>query len=307
MSTVSARAASAGLVHATHSARRLPTWIIYLLPSLLIFGIFVIYPFARTLVTSVFATTGTGALTHPVGLANFAALFNDPLYRQSLVNTLIYVALTMPLTVIIALLLAVLTSQDLPGMGVFRTIFSSTMGISVASAAVFWNLMFNANSGVLNHIIQALGGTPIGWLVDERYALVSVSIISVWMNIGMAYLILMGAIKSIDDSYYESVDIVGGGFWYRLRKVTVPLISPSLFFVVTISVINAFQSFGLIDMLTKGGPNNSTVLLIYRLYRDAFVNFRIGSAMAQGVVLFALIFLISLLQTKLTEKKVTYQ
>ena len=307
VSSVSNRAAATSSPPTSRSSRRLPACIVYLLPSLLIFAIFVIYPFARTVVTSFFATTSAGALTNPVGFANFVALFNDPLYRQTLANTLIYVAITTPLTVVIARLLAVLTSRDLPGMGVFRTIFSSTMGISVASAAVFWNLMFNANSGVLNHLIKAFGGTPVGWLVDERYALVSVSIISVWMNLGMAYLVLMGAIKGIDDSYYESVDLVGGGFWYRLRKVTVPLISPSLFFVVTISVINAFQSFGLIDMLTQGGPNNSTVLLIYRLYRDAFVNFRIGSAMAQGVVLFVLIFLISLLQTKLTEKRVTYQ
>lgn len=286
--------------------RTLAGWV-YLLPSVVIFAVFVIYPFARTIVTSFFATTPAGGLTKFIGIENFVTLFTDPLYTQAIANTLIYVVLTVPLTIVIALLLAVLTAQDLPGMGVFRTIFSATMGISVAAAAVFWNLLFNANSGVLNRIIEALGGEGIGWLVDQRYALVSVSVISIWMNIGMAYLILLGAIKSIDDSYYESVDIVGGGFWYRLRRVTVPLISPSLFFVLTITLIGAFQSFGLIDMLTQGGPNNSTVLLIYRLYRDAFVNFRIGSASAQGVILFAAIFAISFIQTKLTEKKVTYQ
>ncbi len=286
--------------------RALAGWV-YLLPSIVIFAIFVIYPFGRTIVTSLFATTPAGGLTQFVGLQNFITLFTDPLYTQAIANTLIYVVITVPATIVIALLLAVLTSQDLPGMGVFRTIFSATMGISVAAAAVFWNLLFNANSGVLNRIIEFFGGEGVGWLVDQNFALVSVSIISIWMNIGMAYLILLGAIKSIDDSYYESVEIVGGGFWYRLRKVTVPLISPSLFFVLTITVIGAFQSFGLIDMLTQGGPNNATVLLIYRLYRDAFVNFRIGSASAQGVILFAVIFVISYIQTKLTEDKVTYQ
>ena len=246
-------------------------------------------------------------LTQFIGLSNFITLFTDPLYTQAIANTLIYVVLTVPLTIVIALLLAVLTAQDLPGMGIFRTIFSATMGISVAAAAVFWNLLFNANSGVLNRIIEFFGGEGVGWLIDQNVALLSVSIISIWMNIGMAYLILLGAIKSIDGSYYESVEIVGGGFWYRLRRVTVPLISPSLFFVLTITVIGAFQSFGLIDMLTQGGPNNATVLLIYRLYRDAFVNFRIGSASAQGVILFVVIFVISYIQTKLTEDKVTYQ
>lgn len=286
--------------------RSLAGWV-YLLPSIAIFAIFVIYPFARTIITSFFATTPAGGLTQFIGLSNFITLFTDPLYTQAIANTLIYVVLTVPLTIVIALLLAVLTAQDLPGMGIFRTIFSATMGISVAAAAVFWNLLFNANSGVLNRIIEFFGGEGVGWLIDQNFALVSVSIISIWMNLGMAYLILLGAIKSIDDSYYESVEIVGGGFWYRLRRVTVPLISPSLFFVLTITVIGAFQSFGLIDMLTQGGPNNATVLLIYRLYRDAFVNFRIGSASAQGVILFAVIFVISYIQTKLTEDKVTYQ
>lgn len=286
--------------------RSLAGWV-YLLPSIAIFAIFVIYPFARTIITSFFATTPAGGLTQFIGLSNFITLFTDPLYTQAIANTLIYVVLTVPLTIVIALLLAVLTAQDLPGMGIFRTIFSATMGISVAAAAVFWNLLFNANSGVLNRIIEFFGGEGVGWLIDQNVALLSVSIISIWMNLGMAYLILLGAIKSIDGSYYESVEIVGGGFWYRLRRVTVPLISPSLFFVLTITVIGAFQSFGLIDMLTQGGPNNATVLLIYRLYRDAFVNFRIGSASAQGVILFVVIFVISYIQTKLTEDKVTYQ
>lgn len=286
--------------------RSLAGWV-YLLPSIAIFAIFVIYPFARTIITSFFATTPAGGLTQFIGLSNFITLFTDPLYTQAIANTLIYVVLTVPLTIVIALLLAVLTAQDLPGMGIFRTIFSATMGISVAAAAVFWNLLFNANSGVLNRIIEFFGGEGVGWLIDQNFALVSVSIISIWMNLGMAYLILLGAIKSIDDSYYESVDIVGGGFWYRLRRVTVPLISPSLFFVLTVTLISAFQSFGLIDMLTQGGPNNATALLIYRLYRDAFVNFRIGSASAQGVILFIVIFAISYIQNKLTESKVTYQ
>ena len=310
-SLVGAEAAGAAAVavppkEAPGGKRTLAGWV-YLLPSIAIFAIFVIYPFARTIITSFFATTPAGGLTQFIGLSNFITLFTDPLYTQAIANTLIYVVLTVPLTIVIALLLAVLTAQDLPGMGIFRTIFSATMGISVAAAAVFWNLLFNANSGVLNRIIEFFGGEGVGWLIDQNFALVSVSIISIWMNLGMAYLILLGAIKSIDDSYYESVDIVGGGFWYRLRRVTVPLISPSLFFVLTVTLISAFQSFGLIDMLTQGGPNNATVLLIYRLYRDAFVNFRIGSASAQGVILFIVIFAISYIQNKLTESKVTYQ
>lgn len=287
--------------------KRLPLWIIYLLPSMLIFLIFTFYPFVKTLVTSFFATTNTGALTQFVDIQNYISLFTDPKYLQNLGNTLLYLVLTVPLTVIISLMLAVLSCSNLPGMGVFRTIFSSTMGISVAAGSVFWNLLFHPTAGLLNHLISSLGGRPVGWLTDANCALLSVSAVSIWMNIDFSYLVLMGGLKNIDDSHYESVEIVGGGFFYRLFKVTIPLISPSLFFVFTTALIGAFQSFGLIDMLTAGGPNNSTNLLVYRLYKDAFVNFRIGSASAQGVVLFLLILLVSQLQTKLTERLVTYQ
>ena len=287
--------------------KRLPVWVIYLLPSMLIFILFTIYPFVKTVITSFFATSTTGNLTQFVGLQNYIDLFTNGNYLQSLGTTFLYTILTVPLTVIISLLLAVLSAEDRPGMGVFRTIFSSTMGISVAAGSVFWNLLFHPTAGLLNQVIRWFGGQPIGWLTDTHYAIFAVSAVSIWMNIGFSYLVLMGGLKNIDDSHYESVEIVGGGFFYRLRKVTIPLISPSLFFVCTISLINAFQSFGLIDMLTSGGPNNSTNLMVYQLYQDAFVNFRIGSASAQGIILFVLIFLISQLQTKLTERLVTYQ
>ena len=287
--------------------KRLPVWVIYLLPSMLIFILFTIYPFVKTVITSFFATSTTGSLTQFVGLQNYIDLFTNGNYLQSLGTTFLYTILTVPLTVIISLLLAVLSAEDRPGMGVFRTIFSSTMGISVAAGSVFWNLLFHPTAGLLNQVIRWFGGQPIGWLTDTHYAIFAISAVSIWMNIGFSYLVLMGGLKTIDDSHYESVEIVGGGSFYRLRKVTIPLISPSLFFVCTISLINAFQSFGLIDMLTSGGPNNSTNLMVYQLYQDAFVNFRIGSASAQGIILFVLIFLISQLQTKLTERLVTYQ
>ncbi len=286
------------------------TWlkgIVYILPSLVLFGIFVIYPFAKTIAQSFYLSDNRGFATVFTGLDNYTSLFANSAYRKSLLNTLLYTLLTVPLTVIISLLLAVLSSYNWRGMGVLRTIFTSTMGISVAAGSVFWSFLFHPTVGLLNSIITKLGGEKIGWLIDPKYALVSVSIVTIWMNIGFSYLILMGGIKNIDNSFYESADIVGGGFWYRLRKITIPLLSPSLFFVFVTAIIGAFKSFGVIHMLTSGGPVNSTNLLVYSLYKEAFVNFQYGTASAQGVVLFLIIFAISMLQTKLTEKWVTYQ
>ena len=282
--------------------RKLPMWVIYLLPSMLIFILFTIYPFAKTFITSFFATSTTGDMTKFIGLQNYIDLFTNGNYLQSLGTTFLYTILTVPLTVIISLLLAVLSAEDRPGMGVFRTIFSSTMGISVAAGSVFWNLLFHPTAGLLNQVIRWFGGQPIGWLMDTHYAIFAVSAVSIWMNIGFSYLVLMGGLKNIDDSHYESVEIVGGGFFYRLRKVTIPLISPSLFFVCTISLINAFQSFGLIDMLTSGGPNHATDTIMYYIYYQAFKLYQYGYGNAMGVILAIIIALLSALQFNVAGK-----
>jgi sn-glycerol 3-phosphate transport system permease protein len=280
---------------------------LYLLPALVFFLIFTVYPFLKTIVQSLFSTSTTGELIGFIGLENYIDIFTDPSYLQSFKSTLIFTAVSVPLTVLCSLILAVLSSGDQKGMGIFRTIFTSTMGVSVAAGSVFWSFLFNPSVGVLNKLLGLFGIAPVSWLTDPGTAIYAIAAISAWTNSGFSYLILVGGLKNIDPSYYEYVDLVGGGFWYRLRKVTIPLLSPSLFFVVTISLINAFQTFGVVDMLTHGGPVNTTRLLVYRLYVDAFTNFRYGLAGAQGIILFALIFLISRIQTRFTERMVTYQ
>lgn len=127
------------------------------------------------------------------------------------------------------------------------------------------------------------------------------------MNLGFTFLILLGGLQSIDRYLYESADIDGAGYFYKLRRITIPMLSPTLFFVVTVTMINAFQTFGQIDMLTRGGPQNETNLLVYSIYREAFVNYQYGTASAQAVILFAIILLMTLIQFKLGEKKVHYQ
>ncbi|SEC29316.1 sugar ABC transporter permease [Paenibacillus sp. GP183] len=280
---------------------------LYILPSLILFLIFVIYPFIQTIIQSLFLSDNRGFLTKFVAFQNYTELFNDPVYLTSIKATFLYTLITVPLTIVISLFLAVISIEKLKGMGIFQTIFSSTMGVSVAAGSVFWSFLFHPTVGILNKLIAFFGGAPIGWLTSPSYAMLSVSLVSVWMNIGFSYLVLIGGLKNIDSSYYQSADIVGGGFWFKLRKITIPLLSPTLFFVLTISIIYAFQSFGVIDMLTRGGPVNSTNLLVYSIYTEAFVNFQYGSATAQGVVLFIMIFIVSRLQIKLTERWVTYQ
>lgn len=279
----------------------------YLLPSLILFGMFVFYPFLRTIFQSLFLSNNKGDLTLFVGMDNYISVLTDPVFLNSVKNTFVFTIITVPITIIIALLLAVLTNENLKGMNIYKTIFTATMGISVAAGSVFWNFIFHPTIGILNGILKALGLGGQNWLTNPNLAMYSVAAVSIWMNLGFSYLMLSGGLKNIDPSYYESVEIVGGGFWFKLRKVIIPLLSPTLFFVISVSLIGAFRSFGIVDVLTSGGPSGATNLMVYNLYKEAFTNFSYGSATAQGIILFLVIFLTSKLQSKLTERYVVYQ
>lgn len=209
-------------------------------------------------------------------MGKLQAIFTSPIFMKSLTSTLLFVLYTVPGTVIISLLFAVIANEKLKGIGFFRMIYSSSMGISVATASVFWMFLFHPSIGFFNKILVQLGLDKIGWLTDPEWALISVSLSTIWMNIGFTFLILLGGLQSIDSHLYESADIDGASYFYKLRRITIPMLSPSLFFVTTVSVINAFQTFGQIDMLTKGGPVNETNLIVYSIYREAFINYQYG-------------------------------
>lgn len=280
---------------------------LFLSPSIILFTVFLFYPLFRTIYLSFFLTDASGATTVFVGLNNYINMFTSPIFLKSMQSTFLFVLYTVPGTVLIGLFLAVLANEKLRGIGFFRTIFSSTMGISVAAGSVFWMFLFNPTMGWLNQILGTFGIDPIGWLTDPDWALISVSITTIWMNLGFTFLILLGGLQSIDSYLYESADIDGAGYFYKLRRITIPMLSPTLFFVVTVSLINAFQTFGQIDMLTRGGPQNETNLIVYSIYQEAFMNYQYGTASAQAVVLFVIILALTLIQFKLGERKVHYQ
>lgn len=288
----------------------MPTIIVglaYLLPSLLLFSVFLFYPMIKTLYLSLFITDTQGNPLNFVGLQNFLYLFTDPNFLQSMKATFLFVLYTVPIGLVIALFLALIANEKLKGIGFFRTMFSSTMGMSVAASSVIWMFMYNPTIGVINKVLNLVGIHDVQWLLDPKYALVAVSISTIWMNIGFTFLILLGGLQNIDEKLYENARIAGVSYWYQLRKITLPMLSPTLFFIITVSFINAFQTFGQIDILTKGGPTDSTNVIVYSIYKDAFVNYNIGSASAQATILFFCILLVTALQFKLGERKVHYQ
>ena len=218
----------------------------------------------------------------------------------------LFVLYTVPIGIILALFFALLANEKLKGIGFFRTVYSSTMGISVAASSVIWLFMFNPSMGMFNRMLSLLNLPQIQWLLDPEWALLSVSISTIWMNIGFSFLILLGGLQNIDEHLYESSRIDGAGYFYRLRRITLPMLSPTLFFIITISFINAFQSFGQIDILTQGGPSQSTNSLFtpftVRPYQLPVWN---GECTGRHIVFIILI--VTILQFELGERKVHYQ
>ncbi|MDX8046497.1 sugar ABC transporter permease [Gracilibacillus sp. S3-1-1] len=290
-----------------HRTKSLLKGLLFLLPSIILFSVFLFYPLFKTIYLSFFLTDSSGATTVYVGLNNYINIFTSPLFVKSFQVTFLFVLYTVPGTILVSLFLAILANEKLKGIGIFRTIFSSTMGISVAAASVFWMFLFHPSIGWLNQILAVFGIDAIGWLTDPNSALISVAISTIWMNTGFTFLILLGGLQSIDSYLYESADIDGASYFYKLRRITIPMLSPTLFFVITVSFISAFQTFGQVDMLTRGGPQNETNVIVYSIYQDAFMNYQHGVASAQAVVLFVIILILTLIQFKLGEKKVHYQ
>jgi len=279
----------------------------FLTPSLIFLGVFIFYPLVKTVYYSFFLTNALGEPVKFVGFANYTTILKDPVFLTSLGVTLIFVVAVTGLTMICALALANLARKHLRGTVIFRTLFASTMGVSVSVASVLWLFFFQPTTGVSDMFLNALHLPPIHWLTGNIWALVAVILTVVWMNIGFAFLAISGALENVPTHLYETAEIEGITPWLKFRYITLPHISPTLFFVATVTMINAFQTFGQVDLLTKGGPNNHTNLIVYQIYRDAFVNLNIGKASTESIILALLIALVTMAQFKLTEKRVMYQ
>ncbi|MBP1969366.1 multiple sugar transport system permease protein/sn-glycerol 3-phosphate transport system permease protein [Virgibacillus natechei] len=283
------------------------TGILYLLPALILLGVFLFYPIFRTLYFSFFELSGGGVVEGFIGWAHYADLIQSSEFRKSMVATLLFVLYTVPAEIIIALFLALLANEKLRGIGFFRTIFASTLGVSIAAGASIFLFLFHPSLGVLNNMLEVFGINGVDWLTNSRWALVSVAITTVWMHLGINFIILLGGLQNISRELYESADIDGAGYWSKLFKITIPLLSPVLFFVLIIAVIGSFQTFGQIDLLTGGGPAGATNIIVYSIYQEAFSYGNFGYASAQAIILFLIILIVTIFQFKYGEKKVHYQ
>ncbi|MGI8880901.1 MAG: carbohydrate ABC transporter permease [Jatrophihabitans sp.] len=289
--------------------REIPLAWLFLLPSLVIFGLFVFYPLGRAAYISTRASDILGNPTVPVGLKNFHRLFTAD-FAAILERTGIFVIITVIPGIVLPLVLAVPMSQHLPGMKIFRTAFALPFAYSVATAAVAFSYILNPSVSRLNAIIENLGGHGLPWTTSSQWALISVAIVVVWMNTGFNLLVIAAALSGVDETVQEAARLDGATGFRLFRTVTLPLITPSIFFLVVITTLNSLQTFGQLLILTPaGGPDHSTTTLVYSIYNTAFANNAsdYGFAAAQGLVLLLVGILLAAIQFGVIERRVHYQ
>ena len=276
-----------------------------ILPSLVLFGVFVFYPFGKNFWLAMHRTPPFPNLPKKyVGLHQFGEVLTSADFLKSLRVTLVFVAYTVPTGIVLGLLLAVLAHRELRGSRIYRTIFSSTVATSVAAASVIFFTLFNPQIGLFSYWLGRAGDQGI--LQDPKLALVAVSVTTVWQNLGLSFILMSAGLQSVPDELYEAAAIDGADGRRRFRHVTLPMLSPTIFFAAVVGSIMAFQAFGQIDLLTEGGPNNATNVLVYSIYRDVFRSGNDGVAAVKAITLFGIVLVLTLVQLRFAEKRVSY-
>lgn len=237
-----------------------------------------------------------------IGTENFEKLFSDPKFKKALGNTFYYWILVTPAITILSLFLAVLVNQKLIGIKLYRLAYYFPVLVSVVITALLWKWMF-ATDGMFNYLLSLIGLGPVKWLTSESTSMISVAIVTIWQGLGYYMLIYLAGLQSVSKELYEAAEIDGAGFWRKQWHVTIPALRPVIMFVSVISTMGAFKEFTLMLVMTGGGPLNSTVTLVYLVYKEAFENINMGYASAVATVLFLIILVITVINVKVQDYK----
>ncbi|SCZ00947.1 carbohydrate ABC transporter permease [Alkaliphilus peptidifermentans] len=284
--------------------------ILYLLPAMVILGVFQIYPIIKVFLMSFY--TRYNYFRHIVfeyGVDNYIQLANDPKFILALKNTSIFVFVMVPTSIIISLFIATLLNSNVRFKKLFRNIYFLPFVTSTVAIAMVWRWIFHSKHGILNYGLGFIGIDPIPWLIDPKWAMVSLIILSVWKTLGYNILIILTGLQNIDKQYYMASKIDGANSWKRLTRVTIPLLSPTLFFVSITSLIGAFKVFSEVYALfeKRPGPLNSCLTMVYYIYDKLNNQFSYGVAAAASVVLFIIILIITLIQFLIGKRFVHYK
>ncbi len=279
--------------------------VLFLAPSLVPLALFTLAPMVTSAVLSLYRWD----LLRParyVGLDNYQSLFADPAVAAAAVHTLLFIAGYLPLVYVGGLAVALGLNQRMRALGLFRTIYFLPVVTSWVVVAFIWKWLLNPQDGIVNYLLARVGIPGPGWWADPAWALPAVILASAWKDLGFVAVILLSGLQAIPQELYDASAVDGAASWSRFRHITLPLLSPATFFVVVISLINSFQVFDQIWVMTAGGPAGATSVVVDQIVKNAFAYGRVGYASALSWVLFAAILLVTLLQTKLQHRWVTY-
>ena len=278
----------------------------FLLPSLVGVVAFLLIP---VVLLVVYSFLHWNLLTSPTwaGFSNFTGIFEHDHALRALLLTIYYVALNVPLQTVLAILLALMLNSKLPAMGVFRTLYVVPYMATPVAMAVVWNWILDPKLGAINVLLGHLGISGPGWLTTTALAMPMIALINIWQYLGYNMLFFLAGLQAIPRQLHEAAAIDGAGKFKEFFSITMPLLRPTLLFVLVTDVIGSFQIFDTVWVLTQGGPGNSTEVLNVSIYQTAFVNFDIGGASAMSLVLFGVILLVTIVQFTWFRKRTVYQ
>ena len=287
------------------SKRRARAGRMFVAPNLAAVAVFMVFPLGFSLYMS-FQNWDLFRPAKFVGLANYRSLFTgDPLFSIALRNSVVYTVGTVVPTVLISIAVAGVLNRKIKGINFFRTIVFLPLAVSSVVMAVVWQFVFNTNNGLLNIMLGWIGIGPIPWLVDPKWAMASLCMVSIWRSVPFATVILLAAMQGVPDTLYEAARLDGAGELRQFVSITVPLIRAAVSFVVVISIIHAFQAFDLVYVLTgrNGGPETATYVLGIMLFQHAFAFLEFGYASALAWVMFAILLVLTAVQLRLARRR----
>ncbi len=285
-------------------------WLPYLLvfPQMAVTVLFFFWPALKSLQLSLFRVSPFGDTMTFVWLENFTKLLGDPEYYWSVVNSFVFAGGVTALSVAGALVMAALATQKIRGLAAYRTLLLWPYGIAPAVAGIIFLFIFHPTYGVLPYFLSFVTAYEFNWLLKGWIAMALVVTATSWTHLGYNIAFYIAGLLAIPASVLEAADVDGAGPLRRFTSIVFPLVSPITFYLVTLNMVFAFfESFGVIDAVTKGGPGDATMIMVYKLYKDGFIGLNLGSSGAQSVILMALVIGLTMLQFRYVEKKVTYR
>ena len=270
-------------------------------PYVVYFLVFVLFPISFSLFLTFHDWNIIGPMK-PVGLANYVTLFQDHYFLKSIRNTLVFLLLHIPLQLMVALGLAVVLNEKLWFRGFFRSAFFMPVVVSGVVITIMWQQLYGYELGTVNILLQKIGISKIGWLIDAKWAMPAIAIMATWKNVGLYIILFLVGLQSVPKSLYEAASIEGASKWQQFKWITIPAINPTIFMVVILSTIGGFSLFIEPYVMTGGGPLNSTLSTVLYMYKQGFFYYHMGYAATLGLIFALLILFVVFLQRTFIEK-----